>query len=94
MTPKELKAIKQRVASVPRDWAWDRDDEADAYVHQGSHLESTLICLDDTYENAQEHCAFIENAPRDIRALLAEVTKLKREISELKKLNKVFLNNV
>lgn len=87
MTPKELKAIKQRVRSVSRDWTWARCLTDPDYVSQGSHLGDTLVCLDDVYEGAQEHCAFIEHAPSDIRALLAEVARLK-------KINKALLNNV
>ncbi len=69
----DIKAIKKRLSKIPKSWAWDKDDD---YVHQGSHLGNTLISLDDTYEKAQEHCDFIENAPRDIQSLLDEVARL------------------
>lgn len=55
---------------------WDRKN---GRVFQGSHLGQTLIALDDTYENSQADCEYIEAACEALPALVAEVRRLRKK---------------
>ena len=79
ITDQELQSIENRAnAATEGPWEWARWYSGDpSRVFQGSHLGETLICLDNTYENCQADCVFIENARTDIPKLLAEIKRLK-----------------
>jgi hypothetical protein len=83
----ELLKIRERWTKVSSDlegWAGLKYDEEDDrwYAPECSYLGSSLIALEDTYENSGNDCNFLANARKDIEFLLNEITTLRRKIGE------------
>lgn len=71
-------------ARTAGEWKWDRSRSGS--IGECSHLGDTLIALDDTYENYEADCEFLEGATIDIPALLALVEWQRGEIEKRNKL--------
>lgn len=73
----DLDRLERLVSSRSREpLVWERKN---GRVFQGSHLGQTLIALDDTYEDSQVDCEFIEAACEALPALVAEVRNLRKK---------------
>lgn len=70
----KLEAIIAARSSEPLVW-----ERKNGRVFQGSHLGETLIALDDTYENSDEDCEYIEAACAALPELVAEIRRLRGE---------------
>jgi len=83
MTPAYLSAIRARLdAATPGPWRHDETHGAGYIVaSRGVDAEEPLIAEVAAGEPIDSaNAAFIENAPTDIAALLAEVERLRREV--------------
>jgi hypothetical protein len=83
----DLSPIERRLQQITDpNWEWteaDMEGEDYVYVPETSTLGSTLIMMESTYENHAEDATFIAHAPKDVAALLAEVTRLRQTVDEL-----------
>ena len=80
----DLDAIEAEAKATSKgSWRWEGTSKGEnggpPYVPQGSHLGSTLISLDDTYENAPYDCAFIASSRTNVLKLVAYARALEAQ---------------